>query len=63
MSKKAFVYYPEIEDDDFEDIIYHKKEFYDTRSGPGLYKVLEDPVDHKKYLNTRCDPNFFKLQN
>ena len=60
---RPFSYYPEVEDVDFDQRIYKKKEFYDTRYESNLYSIMDDGQEHQDYLKERCDPNFFKLQN
>ena len=51
---ETFNYYPEITDPSFDNKIYRKKEFYDTRVKPDIYEVLKDPEEKQKYLQTFC---------
>lgn len=54
MSKDVFIPYPEIDDNDFYDKIFWKKEFQKTRTGPDSHFYTTDDI---------CKKSEFKIQN
>ena len=56
-----FMYYPDIDSDNFYPHIWSKKEFYENRSPVREY--YEDPVKKKKLLQQICSSDVLQLKN
>ena len=56
-----FMYYPDIDSENFYTNIWKKKEFYDTKSHEREF--YDNPAQKKELLRRLCATDIIKLQN